>query len=53
MPAPPCYELDRLSLLSAPHEPAADRTPQLQAIADCEFLCEIGRDFAVRQSFDG
>jgi hypothetical protein len=39
---PACYELDRLSLLSAPHEPATDRTSQLQAIAECEFLCQIG-----------
>ena len=38
---PPCYGLDRLSLLSAPHEPAADGTSQLQAIADCEFLPPI------------
>jgi len=38
----PCYELIG-SVCSVRHtNQAADRTSQLQAIGDCEFLCEIG-----------
>ena len=33
-----CHQLDRFTLLRAPHEPAANRTSQFQTIVDRELL---------------
>jgi hypothetical protein len=49
----PSYQLDWLRLFRAPDEPAADRTTQLQTVTGDDLLCEIRRDFAVWQPFDG
>jgi len=45
-------ELDRLGQLLVPDEPSANRSAQLHEIADREILRQIGRDLAVRKSFD-
>jgi hypothetical protein len=47
-----CDELDRLALFLAPEEPSTEGPSQLEAIADCHLLGEIGGYFSIGEPFN-